>query len=802
MAIKKSEIYSGLWKSCDELRGGMDASQYKDYILAILFVKYLSDKYSGKKDSPITIPKGGSFADMVALKGNPTIGVGINNILKKLAIENGLNGIIDVADFNNSDKLGSGKTKVDKLSNIIAIFQRDSLDFSKNRADGDDILGDAYEYLMRNFATESGKSKGQFYTPSEVSQIIAKVIGAKNAKRPDWTVYDPTAGSGSLLLKVAHETPKGITIYGQENDVATTAMAQMNMWIHNNVDADIRQENTISHPQFKNKDNSLKTFDFVVSNPPFSNKSWSNGIDANNDEYQRFDGYGIPPEKNGDYVFLLHVIKSLNSTGKGAIILPHGVLFRGGTEAEIRKNLIERGYIKGIIGLPPNLFYGTPISASIIILDKEHADIDNQSIFIIDASKGFVKEGNKNRLQAKDIYKIVEVFTKQLEIPKFSRLVPFSEISDNDNNYNLNISRYIVSQEKEDIQDIDGHMMGGIPISDINNLEKYWKIYPNIRELLFSTLKEGYLKLNILKSEINSTIFDHDEFEKFSNTIKESFESWQKDNLSTLSEIKIGSKPKEIISQISKDLLEKFSKLELIDKYDVYQKLMTYWEETMQDDIFLISINGWDISIFDIKNKKDTVTGWDSKLIPKNIIIEKFFVKQKESLEELQEKFDSVSQQMQEIDEESQGEEDPFLEVRNDEKISKKDIPKRIIEIKNNSEFAEDLKVLCKYQKLSEIEKELKKQFKEKESQLDKDLLEKYQQLKEHEIKEIIIQDKWLASINRSIDNEIERLTNNLTGRIGELYDRYEIPLPKLNNDLEVLSEKVIGYLKKMGFKW
>jgi type I restriction enzyme M protein len=803
MAIKKSEIYSELWKSCDELRGGMDASQYKDYILAILFVKYLSDKHSGKKDSPITIPKGGSFADMVALKGNPTIGVGINNILKKLAIENGLNGIIDVADFNNSDKLGSGKTKVDRLSNIIAIFQRDSLDFSKNRADGDDILGDAYEYLMSHFATESGKSKGQFYTPSEVSQIIAKVIGAKNADRKDWTVYDPTAGSGSLLLKVAHETPKGITIYGQENDVATTAMAQMNMWIHNNVDADIRQENTISHPLFTNKDNSLTTFDFVVSNPPFSFKKWTNGINPNHDKFGRFDGYGIPPAKNGDYAFLLHVIKSLKRTGKGAIILPHGVLFRGSGEKNIRKAIVQYGYIEGIIGLPPNLFYGTPIPACIIILDKKNAE-GRKGIFMIDASKGYVKDGNKNRLQARDIYKIVDVFTKQLEISKFSRLVPLSEIADEKNNYDLNISRYIDSQEKEDVQDIEGHLKGGIPESDIDDLQKYWNVYPSIRKLLFSSLRDGYVKLDVEKSKIKSTIFDHDEFKKYLETLNKTLDSWKSDNLSIIEGIKVDSKPKEIIQLISEDLLEKFSEFVLIDKYDVYQKLLTYWEETMQDDAYLITQNGWNVSLYEIKDKKHKVKGWDSELIPKEdeILTRKYFVKQKEELEKLQKELEDISQQEQSMDEDNQGEEDLFSEVRNDDKISKKDIPKRIKEIKNVPEFTDELKVLSKYLKLAEKEKELKQNIKSAEKQLDNDLFEQYNKLKEFEIREIIVHDKWLSSIYDSIYEELERISYHLAERINELVERYEITLPKLSSDVKELTTNVDQHLEKMGFKW
>ena len=803
MAIKKSEIYSDLWQSCDELRGGMDPSQYKDYILAILFVKYISDKYGNQKDSPIIIPKGGSFGDMVALTGKPEIGDGINKIIAKLAEENGLKGIIDVADFDDSDKLGSGKEKVDKLSNLIAIFQRDSLDFSKNRADGDDILGDAYEYLMQNFAKDSGKSKGQFYTPSEVSQIIAKVIGASNVKRKDGTVYDPTTGSGSLLLKVAHETPHGITIYGQEKDVATKAMAMMNMWIHNNVDADIRRENTIANPLFKNNDGTLKTFDLVVSNPPFSDKKWSNGIDPNHDEFGRFDGYGIPPKKNGDYAFLLHVVKSLNNRGKGAIILPLGVLFRGNVESEIRKNIIKRGYIKGIIGLPPNLFYGTGISASIIVLDKENAE-SRTGIFMIDASKGFVKDGNKNRLQARDIHKIVDAFTKQLEIPKYSRLVPFSEISDEKNDYNLNIPRYIDSQEKEDLQDIEAHLKGGIPSSDIDDLNDYWKAYPSVRKLLFAPSKRvGYEELKVDKSEIKSTIFDHIEFKKFLEIVKKSYHDWETNNLPLLKGIKIGRIPKEIIEIISEDILEKFSKLELVDKYDIYQNLMTYWEETMQDDVYLISQNGWDVAIFSIKDTKDKVKGWDSELIPKNIVIEKYFTKQKDKLEELQNELNGITQQMDTMDEENQDEEDLFSEVRSDsEKISKGEIVKRIKEIKNDSEFIDELKTLTEYQKLVEKQSDLKKQIKLDEEQLGKDLFGKYKNTTESQIKELVILDKWLASINNSINEELEKISRNLAGRIKELAERYANPLPNLTEDVQAFTKKVDDHLGKMGFKW
>ena len=355
MAVKKSEIYSSLWASCDALRGGMDASQYKDYILTLLFVKYVSDKFTGEDYADVEVPEGGSFDDMVKLIGKKNIGEGINKVIAKLAAANNLRGVIDKVSFNDPDKLGKGDEMVKKLSKLIEIFRRPELDFSKNRAEDDDLIGDAYEYLMRKFATESGKSKGQFYTPAEVSRILAKVIGISEETRPSATIYDPACGSGSLLIRALNEAPIDLSGYGQEKDTTTAGLAIMNAVLHNKV-ATIKAGNTFSDPQyFENgsEETVLRRFDYIVANPPFSIKNWTDGVK----EYGRFDGYGErPPEKNGDYAWLMHILKSLKRTGKAAVILPHGVLFRGNAEGEIRKALIKTGYIKGIIGLPANLF--------------------------------------------------------------------------------------------------------------------------------------------------------------------------------------------------------------------------------------------------------------------------------------------------------------------------------------------------------------------------------------------------------------------------------------------------------------
>ncbi|MDC0329323.1 type I restriction-modification system subunit M [Nitrosopumilus sp.] len=802
MAIKKSELYSKLWKLCDELRGGMDASQYKDYILVLLFVKYVSDKYGNKKGL-VEIPKGGSFEDMVKCIGKPNIGEELNTIVEKLAEANSLNQIINNTDFNDDEKLGKGKAMQDRLSSLVQIFNDERLDFSKNKAEGDDLLGDAYEYLMRNFATQSGKSKGQFYTPSEVSTIIAKIIGTGGVTRRDQTVYDPTCGSGSLLLKVAHEASSGVTIYGQEIDVATRAMCVMNMWLHENQYATIARENTITHPQFTNKQ-ALKEFDFAVANPPFSTKSWSRGLNPENDEFKRFDGFDIPPSKNGDYAFLLHLVKSLKRTGKGAIILPHGVLFRGNVEAVIRKNLINRGYIKGIIGLPSNLFYGTGIPACIIFIDKEHAE-GRKGIFLIDASKGFVKDGNKNRLQAKDIHKIVDIFTNQIEIPKFSRMVPVSEISDDKNEYNLNIPRYIDSQEEEDIQDIEAHLKGDIPKKDIDDLNRYWEVYPNIRQILFAPSKrKNYESLIVDNSEIKTMIFEHDEFKKYSEKINKTYSEWEKTNLSLLTKIKVGTNPKKLISEISESILDKFSKVKLIDKYDVYQHLMTYWEDTMQDDLYLISQNGWDVSLFKVKNKKGKETmEWDSELIPKDIAIRKYFAKQQEELDDLQSELENVEQQMQTMEEENQGEDDMLSEAKSDAgNVSKPIITKRINTIKDDSDYADELKILLEYKELLDEKKKFADQIKTIKAELDKNLLKKYNDFTESEIKELVTNDKWLATIHDSINEEMEQISNKLARRINELADRYRTPLPDLSKEVQTLSKKVDDHLEKMGFKW
>jgi type I restriction enzyme M protein len=784
MAIKKTELYSSLWKSCDELRGGMDASQYKDYILVLLFVKYVSDKYTNAPFSSFIVPEGGSFRDMVALKNAADIGDKVNKIIEKLAEANGLKGVITITDFNNEEKLGKGKALVDRVSKLIAIFE-DKFDFSRNRAENDDILGDAYEYLMRNFATESGKSKGQFYTPSEVSRVMAKVVGVAEATSQEQTIYDPTCGSGSLLLKAADETPYKISIYGQEMDNSTAALAKMNMILHGHPNAIIHQDNTLAEPFFKNQhdQHSLKQFDFAVANPPFSTKSWGTGFHPDQDIYRRFE-YGTPPDKNGDYAFLLHILKSLKSKGKGAIILPHGVLFRGNAEAVIRENLIRRGFIKGIIALPPNLFYGTGIPACIIVIDKENSET-RKGIFMIDAGKGFVKDGNKNRLRHQDIHKIVDVFNNQIPIDKYSRMVSHDEIQRNE--YNLNIPRYIDSQEPEDIQDIEAHLLGGIPNFDVDALENYWQVFQTLKnELFLASEREKYSKLNVESAAIKETIYGHSKFISYSNEIKEIFNKWRTKHTPVLQDISGTTKPKELIHHISEDLLASFSNIRLVDKYDVYQQLMSYWTETMQDDVYMITLDGWRAN---------------SDLIPGELIINRYFPIKKEEIEQLEAEKEEYTRQREELEEEHNSEGGLFENARDDnDKLTKASVRERIKKLKFANDLDKEYRLLEKYLELVEDEAVGNREVRRAKIELELLVFNKYDELDRDEIVSLVIDDKWMTTLETAISAEIERIAQNLTQRIKTLAERYETPLPEIAGIAEELSAKVDAHLAKMGF--
>jgi type I restriction enzyme M protein len=813
-ALKKSDLYSSLWASCDELRGGMDASQYKDYVLVLLFVKYVSDRFAGQPYAAITVPPGASFADMVALKGKSDIGDQINKkILGPLAQANNLS---DMPDFNDPTKLGDGDEMVKRLGNLIAIFENPALDFSNNRADGDDLLGDAYEYLMRHFATESGKSKGQFYTPAEVSRVIAQILGIRHtAATAATTVYDPTCGSGSLLLKIGDEAARGtdlrVTLYGQEKDSSTAGLARMNMILHDYATAEIKQGNTLANPLFTNGA-ALMTFDYVVANPPFSDKRWSTGLDPEHDPHSRFAPYGVPPGKQGDYAYLLHILRSMKPAAQGACILPHGVLFRGNAEAAIRRNLIQRGYLKGIIGLPANLFYGTGIPACILVLDKAGAAA-RRGIFMVDASKSFRKDGPKNRLREQDIHRIVDTFTRAADIPGYARMVAVSEIADARNDYNLNLPRYIDSTEAEDIQDIDGHLRGGIPDRDIAALARYWQVMPGLRDALFESAgRLGYSQLRGTVADLRPTIFGHPEFTAFNATNTERFAAWRAATAPVLKAFDQDGKPKALIEAIAETLLEAFRDAPLLDTYDVYQHLMDQWAETMQDDAYLITEDGWVTAaqprlILDDKTKKtkarpDFTIGrkkYQAELLPPALIIARYHAADQAEIDRLEAARAALEQQLDEIEEEHAGEGGLLEDARNDKnKLTKASAAARLKEIRGDRDAAEERAALTAFLALVEQEADAGTALKTAQEALVAKVAAKYAKLSEAEIKTLVVDDKWFSTAAAAVQGELDRVSQTLTGRVRELADRYAMTLPALEREIELLGARVDAHLKKM----
>ncbi len=812
MAIKKSELYSSLWAGADSLRGGMDASEYKNYVLNLLFLKYISDKARNNNFSEIEVPQGCFYEDILALEGDKEIGDKLNKIIAKIAERNDLKGVIDSVDFNDNTKLGEGKAMIDALSNLVKIFA--DLSLGAHGALDDDLLGDAYEYLMRHFASESGKSKGQFYTPSEVSLLLSLLLGIDENTRQDKSIYDPACGSGSLLLKASSLAgEKGLTIYGQEKDISTTALCKMNMILHNSATADIAKggSSTLSNPLFTTENGMLQTFDYVVANPPFSLKNWTDGLSIDpkskqviNDRFNRFED-GTPPEKNGDFAFLLHIIKSLKNTGKGAVILPHGVLFRGNAEGVIRKNLLTKGYIKGVIGLAPNLFYGTSIPACVIVLDKENARA-RKGVFVIDASKDFKKDGNKNRLRDQDVQKMIDTFNALKEIPYYSKMVSLEEISAND--YNLNIPRYITAKQESE-KDLFAliNSPSYLPQNEIEAYAPYFQVFKELKNTLFKKSdKEGYYALKTECENIKELIIQSQEFQAFHASVLSAFDRLEL--LTTFNDLEPGFNPKTLIESVCSRVLKEFEKVEILDKYGVYQLFKDYYNEVLQDDWFLLSFNGFlsakelrELTPLKDKNKKANYleepdfiiqkTYYKSDLIPKHLIKQRFFEKEAKELEELENALNEKEAHFEEFIEEHSNEEGLFDGLKINESVLKKEL--------KNATDSEDKKILKTALEWLEAKNKALKMKNKAHEQLELKAFHQYKNLELGEIKDLIIQDKWLKSLKNALENKILKRINAFTSALNGIIQTYSNSLLELDKEVKESESKVLEHLKDLG---
>ena len=461
----QQQINRVVWEACDSFRGTIGSAVYKDYILSMLFVKYLSDFYQARKAAIIEQYNGNmkrveralqrqkfklddqcTFEYLVENKEQDNIGEIINHALDRIEEDNPLKleGIFRGVDFNDENTLGSTKTRNKALKSLLESFNDAKIDLSPEKLEGNDVIGDSYEYLISKFASDAGKKGGEFFTPSQVSLLLAQLVQPQEGD----TIYDPTCGSGSLLIKAAKQVAsQNFALYGQEKNRATHSMCRMNMFLHDINDAQIALGDTIRAPQQLENDG-LKKFDVVVANPPFSLDKWG-AEDVDHDAYHRFT-FGIPPKSKGDYAFIQHMLASLNEKGRMAVVVPHGVLFRGSTEGKIRKQMVENNLLDAVIGLPSNLFYGTSIPTCVLVFKKHKS---TQDVLFIDASHAYEKGKNQNHLTDAHLTKIVQTYHDRKVVDKFSDVADMASIQEND--YNLNIPRYVDTFEEEPPVDIE-----------------------------------------------------------------------------------------------------------------------------------------------------------------------------------------------------------------------------------------------------------------------------------------------------------------------------------------------------------
>ena len=818
MAIKKSQLYSALWDGCNALRGGMDASQYKDYVLTMLFLKYISDKQKADPENQLfEIPEGCTFDDIIKLKGQTDIGDTLNKKLEKVGEAFCLGkAFFHNADFNDPKKLGSGKDLIDTVSGLIEVFENPALDFGNNRAADDDLIGDAYEYLMRKFAQASGKSKGQFYTPAEASRLAASLIDIKNDTRPNISIYDMTCGSGSLLLRAAHESnSENTTLYGQEIDIATLHMAEMNMILHGMAGYhDLKNGDTINNPLHKSPtqpDTQLMTFDYCVANPPYSVKKWRKSA-KENDDYGRWNNrIGIAPDSKGDFAFLMHMIKSMKSKGKGSCFLPHGVLFRGSVEkgeaeAMIRKYLVDQHLISGIIGLPANIFYGTGIPTCIMVIDKAKAH-DSEGIFMIDAKDGFCKDGDKNRLREQDIRHICDVWNAKKDVLHYAKLVKWDEIEAN--GYNLNIPRYVTPEDKEPQQDLFAHLNGGIPVADVDAMTSLWQLCASLKADLFMPIEnEGYVQFtDMARNDMDATIQQNASYMQQEADYHTAIAKWEEYMRAELPSVCIDCTPKRLIETWGDNILAIFGDCKsLVNAYDVYDELCKYWEETMQDDAYMISRDGWKTTISLPRDKKGnikknfTYEEISCDLLPSMVLVNACFADELSNISMLKAKIESIEEDMNNMVEEYS---DSFADFFNDKNAVKLSEVKAALKSakKKPSEYDEsDVEIWTKYVALSDELDKTKKASKQAIAALTDAVQEKYTVLTESDVRELVFAHKWMPAMRERLTGLMAACQQRVSSDMHTLNARYENTLNQLAGNVKDFESAVMSHLKEMGF--
>jgi type I restriction enzyme M protein len=835
--MNKQQLASKIWESANKMRSKIEAGEYKDYILGFMFYKFLSDK-----EVKFLKDKGYTEEDIMMLDESDSESVKFiqNNIGYFIAykdlfstwVEKGSDfDVSDVRDalsafgrlINKSHKkvfdriFNTLETGLNKLGGSAAEQTkaiRDLIQLLKiipmNGKQDYDILGFIYEYLISNFAVNAGKKAGEFYTPHEVSLLMSEIVADHLKHKEEIKIYDPTSGSGSLLINIGHSISKhmsnkdNIKYYAQELKENTYNLTRMNLIMRGILPDNIvvRNGDTLENdwPYFDESD-PQGTYDplyvdAVVSNPPYSQK-WDR---ENKESDPRYSEFGLAPKSKADYAFLLHDLFHVKPDGIMTIVLPHGVLFRGGEEYEIRKNLIEKNHIDAIIGLPANIFFGTGIPTIIMVLKKESKK--SNDILIIDASKGFIKVGNKNQLRASDIKKITDTVINREEIERYSKVVSIAEIRQND--YNLNIPRYVDSSEPAESWDIYSLMFGGIPKKEIESLSKYWEAFPNLKNELFEEVNDAYVSLK--QEDIKQVIVKNNEVNNYINKFKEHFSDFklfmQKrliENMTTL------SIPKEV-QVISNEIFRKMESFKLLDKYKSYQAFEDQWKK-IAIDLEIIQTEGFDavkkvdpnMVIKKKDNREEEVQeGWMGRVIPFEIVQNTVLKAELTQLQSKEARLSEILSSYQEIIDSLSEEEKELVLNDNGDAFDAKKVKEQIKELDDDINDEESLKYkLDKYTKLATEEKELKKTIKSDSEDLHIKTKETIESLSNEEAIDLLIHT-WINPLMESINKLPNEIVNELTLKVKLLKEKYNTTFSEITKEIANTQETLLSLLDEL----
>ncbi|MFR6080826.1 MAG: type I restriction-modification system subunit M [Roseburia sp.] len=829
--MNKQQLAARIWESSNKMRSKIEANEYKDYILGFIFYKFLSEKevkYLKENDwtdeylSELTeedtetvesIQKNLgyfiSYENLFSTWLEKDRDFSVQNVRDALSAFSRLinpahkkvfEGVFDTLQTGLSKLGDSAASQSKSISDLIQLIR----DIPMDGKQGYDVLGFIYEYLIEKFAANAGKKAGEFYTPHEVSLLMSEIVANHLKDRDKIEIYDPTSGSGSLLINIGKSASKYISgenkvkYYAQELKQNTYNLTRMNL-VMRGIEADnivTRNGDTLEDdwPYFDENDpigsyNPLYV-DAVVSNPPYS-QAW-NPVDKETDP--RYAGYGIAPKGKADYAFLLHDLYHIKPDGIMTIVLPHGVLFRGGEEGEIRKNLIEKNKIDTIIGLPANIFYGTGIPTIIMVLKQKRI---NNDILIIDASKGFTKDGKNNKLRASDIKRIVDVVTARESVCKFSRVVSRDEIRKND--YNLNIPRYVDSSEEAESWDIYASMFGGLPISEIDKLDKYWKAFPLLREELFENSSKGYCQL--AGDDIKKSIKEHSNVKSFEKNFQKAFQSFDKylyDKLIVnINESSI-LKSEEVLSG---EMFKRLEDIPLIDKYEAYQLLDDDWTE-IAVDLEIIQTEGTEaikkVDPLMVTKKKggkeqEVQDGWKGHIIPFELVQNTILSEEKERIKDKENRLSEIASEYEEIFDSLTEEEKGFDFVSEDGWVISE--VKRAL--KSDSIELETKEKLETIAKINDEEKSLKAEIKTKSASLETKTKDIIENLSDEQASELL-KAKWINPLIQNIMQLPDRIIKELVANIELLEKKYETTFEEIENEITETEKVISGMIDEL----